>query len=463
MPVTQGRWSHQIAIASRIRQYRRLWCAADMGTGKSLAALDGLRDDRVILVICPVAVGPAWVAQVERWDPDRKVFAAFDGTAIKRYAALQAGLAHDGRVLIVTNYDWFWRGLPMKALLSQALKIDAIVADESHRIKSPSARNSRALHQLASAAKRAARVCLTGTPMPLGPQDAYGQMRFLDDTVFGTNYRAFLSRFFFTDPVYPSRILGRRNETEFQRLLKPLFLRVKADDVLDLPPAMHEVIPVELPPEVAEKYAQVEKQIRVEIQNGECDLSNGMVRLLRLQQATSSYLGTDLGERSLEEIPAKFRAIEDRLADLDQSEPIAIFAVFRHDLAQARALAARIGRVYSEVSGSEKSLAEFQAGRSNFIALQIQSGGAGIDLTKCGDRPCRYVFYVSTGFNGGDYEQSLARVRRPGQTSAWVRYYHLVARGTIDEVVAKSLEGKRRVVEDVLSALSHGREVSRAG
>lgn len=455
MPVL---WRHQQDIVDRVARQRCLLIAADMGTGKSLSVIVACMDDEFIVIVCPLAVGPAWVKQFGLWDADREVFCAFDGTTARRMKAVRDCVNAVGRRrVLITNYDWFWRDEPQKCLLMAAASVStrpgAIVADESHRAKTPSSRASRALHRLARACQRSKRLALTGTPMPLGPQDIYGQARFVDETVFGTSHRAFLSQFFHTDPVYPSRVTGTKNVETFQSLLGSLMYRCRADDVLDLPDAMHERIVVTLPPAVAAIYRQVEHEVVLEIENGLVNLTNGMTKLLRLQQATSSYLGTDAGERALEPVPAKVRAIEEWLGDLEPTEPVAIFVRFRHDLDQIKAMCARVGRRYAELSGREKTLAEWQRGELDTIAVQMQAGGVGVDLTRCGDRPCRYVAYMSVGFSLGDYEQSLARVRRPGQTSSFVRYYHVVVKDSIDEAIYGALTKKRNVVEAVLGAL----------
>lgn len=451
-------WQHQQQIVSLIRDRGFLLVAADMGTGKSRAVVVACMDDDFVVIICPLAVGPAWLKQFGLWDADRVVYAAFDGTTQRRMKAVQAAINDVGRRrALVVNYDWFWRDEPMKSLLmaaaSECTRPKAIVADESHRVKTPSSRASRALHRLARAMRRAKRIALTGTPMPLGPQDVYGQARFVDETVFGTSHRSFLSQFFHTDPVYPSRVTGTKNVERFQSLLGSIMYRCRADDVLDLPDAMHQRITVTLPPAVAAIYRQVEREVMLEIQSGVVNLTNGMTKLLRLQQATSSYLGTDAGERSLEEVPAKVRAIEEWLGDLEPTEPVAIFVRFRHDLDQIKKMCERVGRRYAELSGRQKTLAEWQRGDLDTIAVQIQAGGVGVDLTRCGDRPCRYVAYMSVSFSLGDYEQSLARVRRPGQTSSFVRYYHIVVKDSIDEAIYGAIHKKADVVAAVLAAL----------
>ncbi len=81
------------------------------------------------------------------------------------------------------------------------------------------------------------------------------------------------------------------------------------------------------------------------------------------------------------------------------------------------------------------------------LAVQIQAGGTGIDLT----RAC-YCVYMSVGFSLGDYEQSLARVHRPGQDRT-VWYYHIVGRDTVDEMVYHALRARKNLVEGVLDGI----------
>ena len=142
------------------------------------------------------------------------------------------------------------------------------------------------------------------------------------------------------------------------------------------------------------------------------------------------------------------------MSDLPVTEPVVVFCRFRADLEEVRAAAAELGRPYAEVSGTTKELERWQAGDATILGVQIQSGGLGIDCTRAA-----YAFYYSLGFSLGDYEQSLARLRRPGQTRC-VRYYHLVARHTVDEQVYAALRDRRVVVDAVMEKLTK-REVVR--
>ena len=92
-------------------------------------------------------------------------------------------------------------------------------------------------------------------------------------------------------------------------------------------------------------------------------------------------------------------------------------------------------------------LKRWQAGDAPVLAVQIDSGGLGIDLTRA-----RYAIYYSLGFSLGSYEQSLARVHRPGQTRP-VEYIHLLAENTVDEKVVAALSSRADVVNAVLQEM----------
>ncbi|MFA5378725.1 MAG: helicase-related protein, partial [Dehalococcoidia bacterium] len=105
------------------------------------------------------------------------------------------------------------------------------------------------------------------------------------------------------------------------------------------------------------------------------------------------------------------------------------------------------GRTYAELSGRGNDLQAWQEGKFDVIGVQIQAGGVGISLVRA-----RYCVYYSMGYSLGDYEQSLARVHRPGQKQN-VTYIHLVATGTVDEKVYKALQKRKQVIEDLLEGV----------
>ena len=424
-------WRHQRDAAAWAAARHSAMLALDMGTGKTFTAL--------------LALGLA--------KPNVEPVLLHEGANAKRAERLRQALSMAGgkALVVVTNYDSVWRGELGKVI--EATQWSAFVLDESHRIKAPGGKASRWIARVAAKQEHAKRLCLTGTPMPHSPLDLYGQFRFLDLNVFGSSYTRMRARYAECDLRFPSKVKKWRNQDELAAKLDAHSWRVTADEVLDLPEAIHDTIPVPLSPATLRFYRQLEKEMTAEIEAGTVTVSNALTKLLRLQQATGGYARTDeLGTVLIDGTPTKRQVLEDRLDDLPATEPVVVFCRFRSDLDDVQAAARQLGREYAEVSGDRKDLERWQAGDATILGVQIASGGVGIDLSRAA-----YAFYYSLGFSLGDYEQSLARLRRPGQTRC-VRYYHLVAPGTVDEQVYAALRERRSVIDAVLRNLSPRKE-----
>ena len=427
-------WGHQSRFAEWFRDRFRGLLAADMGTGKTFAALLAL-------------VGPAAHRTLVHVDLSY-------GSSRQRAERLQNALATaTGKTLVVTvNYEAVWRSSLAPTI--ESVKWSAIVLDESHRIKSPGGTASRYLAKLAVKQPHARRLCMTGTPMPHSPLDLWGQFRFLDPQVFGTSFTRMRARYAICHHQFPSKVMQWRNQDELAAKLDAHSWRVSADEVLDLPDAIHETIPVELTPTVQRFYRALEREMVADIAAGTVTAANALTKLLRLQQATGGYARIDgqAGVTAIDGTPSKRMALQDRLEDLPATEPVVVFCRFRSDLDDVAAAARELGREYAEVSGERKDLERWQVGDAVILGVQMQSGGVGIDCSRAA-----YAFYYSLGYSLGDYEQSLARLRRPGQTRC-VRYYHLVCNGTVDEQVYAALRERRSVVDAVLQQLSPRQE-----
>lgn len=424
-------WKHQHDAAKWASSRKSAMLALDMGTGKTLTALmivgrSGLK---------PVMLGRGSTA-----------------TRAKTLAREISLRPTGARLAVVTNYDSVWRGELGKIIGKH--KWSTIILDESHRVKSPSGRASRWLASLARANPSARLLCLTGTPMPHSPLDLYGQFRFLDPAVFGTSYARMRARYAECDRMFPSKVRRWIRQDELASILNQNSFRVTAAEVLDLPPAMHEVIPVTLTGKARKFYDALEKDMVAQLEAGTVVAANALTQLLRLQQATSGYAAvqvseTEVASQPIDGHPSKRVALQEWLEDLPQNEPVVVFCRFKCDLREIASACEKLGRSCSELSGSSKDgLAEWQSGKTSVLAVQIQSGGVGIDLTRAS-----YCVYYSLGFSLGDYEQSLARLHRPGQTRC-VRYYHLVTEDTVDEVVYDALKKRREVVDAVLHRLA---------
>jgi hypothetical protein len=338
--------------------------------------------------------------------------------------------------------------------------------DEGHKIKSPSGKWSRFAHELAKRCAR--RGDATGTAMPHGEDDVYAQARFLDEGVFGTNHSKFVDRYFEKGGFEDREIQGFKStqaEAEFTRRLGGMFFFCDAEDVLDLPSAL------DLPPRIcklagdsAKAYDELDGEFMTWLAaQPDADAepvvaSNALVKLLRLAQVTSGHL--PVGEADARTIVTlgteKRELLKDELLDIGAGpdEPVTVFCRFVHDLKVVNEVCAELGLRCGEISGRRDDLGE--DGRwddsmpFDVMAVQLQAGGVGIDLTRS-----RYAIYYSMDFNLGDFEQSRKRVHRPGQTRETF-YIFLAAEGTVDETIARALAERKDVLKAVQDAARSG-------
>lgn len=441
-------WTHQRSFIDW--QRGKLGALADhgMGTGKTFTALTTMTEDgdRSVLVFCPATVLGVWPREVEKHtDGAFQTLALRKGTsAAKAERAMQwlkLQRARRAPHMLVVNYESSWR--KEIAAVLRAFQWDRLVLDESQRCKSPGGKAAKFAETVAKKAR--ARLALSGTPCPHSPLDIYGQARALDKRIFGPSYVAFRGFYAVVDPKFPSKVHRWINQDHYRERYRRLAHTVKSEDVLDLPPLTHQTIDVELAPKARAAYDALQEDMYARVERGEITPANGLVTLLRLQQITGGTVPLDDGQEA-DVCNAKANALRDVIDDAGP-QPVVVFCRFKSDLRKIAAAANTIGRTYAEISGDRKDgLTERSemADGVDVLGVQIQSGGTGIDLTRA-----RIAVYFSKGFSLGDYQQSLARLHRPGQTRH-VHVVHLVAANTIDIVTERALASRAEVIAAVL-------------
>ncbi len=448
-------WRHQREAVAFVQQlYGRgkhgAMIAAVMGTGKSgmtvyLCSEEGFQ---LILILCPLRVVQVWQPQFEMHSTVPFMVVPLDDSysnvRAKRDEAerkIKLAKARAVPVVVVINYDSVWRSPFAEWALRK--KWDLVVADEIHRCKAPGGKASRYLARLGKAARY--RLGLSGTPMPHSPLDVYAYFRFIDPSIFGWSYNRFRQHFAVMGGYQNHQVVAYDNLDELNRKFYSVAFAC-GKDVLDLPPEVHITYTCQLGAEARKVYRSLERDLIAEVQSGEVTAANALVKLLRLQQITGGHIRTDEG-RDVQIDSAKMNLLRDVFEDIAPDEPVVVFCRFHKDLEAANRVADETGRRSLELSGRMDELKRWQAGEAPVLAVQIDSGGVGIDLTRA-----RYSIYYSLGFSLGSYEQSLARIHRPGQTRS-VEYIHLLAEGTVDGKVMAALGKRADVVNTVLQQM----------
>lgn len=419
-----------------------------MGTGKTKIALDtaNLRGHRTVLVVCPCSVIDVWRLEAEKHAPGKWRVLTLQGESVaKRAQRLRAALDFSERtgrpLLVAVNYEVTWREPLAKAL--RAHEWGMLVFDESHRIKAPGSKQSRAAARIPAAH----RLALTGTPMPHSPLDLYGQYRALDPGIFGTSYTKFRDRYAVLGGPDRNWVTGFTNQDELRANMDRICYHVSSD-VLELPEMQVIDRECDLEKEAARVYHELENEFIAELDEGVVTAANAVVKLLRLQQVAAGAVTNEAGDL-VTVSKAKRSLLAEMLEDIGP-EPVVVFCRFTHDLQTVRAVAQKLGRRYGEISGNEKDYLAWKAGNVDVLGVQVQAGGEGLDLTEA-----RYALYFTRGFSLGNYQQTLARIHRPGQERP-VTVYRLLAqnagRATVDQRIARTLAHREAQIARVLDA-----------
>lgn len=455
---------------------RRNGCVFVTGnSGKTKPIFDTVVHDesfRLTLVVCPASVVSVWSRQYDVHVPkDLRSRIRVLGLTSAQTVARRARSLRDvyeshvvggnGQLIVATNTEAVWRG-ELAAVL-KSLPIDLAVVDESQRIANPQSQITKFMaNEIAPRSRR--RVCLSGTPLGNGPQDAFGQFLFCEPAVFGQTITPFRARYCVMGGYENRQVVAYQNLQEFTARMGRVTSRVRVEDVVDLPEYTDNEISVTLGDEAKKIYVRLRDSFVAEHAGGMVTATNAISKLLRLQQITSGFAAvTDVESdetRAVDVDTSKRDALVDIVDGVDRDEPLVVFCRFVKDLDAVREVALKTGRMSFEISGRVKQQEEWErdvdkaraskSQRAPIIAVQIKAGGVGIDLTRA-----RYCVYYSLGYSLQDYEQSRARTRRPGQTRS-VFYYHLVASGTVDVMVYRALRAKRDVVDAVISDIVSG-------
>ena len=454
MTPVPARWPHQ---DEAFRFVRGLWSrqqngamlALPMGLGKTRVAAELAVDDGVeeLLVVCPLRVIPTWEQQLARYAPNYFHVLALDDrmdwTVARKHAEAMRILSwareRHKPVAIIINYDSA-RLAPFGSWAAGRLW-DLAIADEIHRAKEARGRTSMWLAKLGLMAHR--RLGLTGTPMPHLPIDIWGQFRFLNPFHLDRSYWRFKNEYAVMGGYFNREIVGWRNLDELRDRFRELAFQCD-ESVLALPSVLDEKRTTVLRTAGRIIYRDMERDLIAYLGTGQATAANALVRLLRLAQITGGALEDETtGERHRFD-----HAKEDLLAELltDLREPVVVFCRFRADL-EAVHLASRRAELPSmELSGSKDQLAEWKnATEPVVLAVQIQSGGVGVDLTRA-----RVAIYFSLDFSLANYLQSRKRIHRPPQSRPCV-FYHLVVSDSIDGYILRAIERRRDLIDSVLS------------
>lgn len=424
-------YAHQVEMLRHCLTRRRAVLAAEMGTGKTLAAIE----------VMEASGHDDWL-----WVGPKSALAAVALEFIKWEAEI---------IPVMMTYEKFRRALEK---WDGSKPWRGIVFDESSRLKSPRAKRTQAALHVSNEMAwcwegEEYLILMTGTPAPKNPLDWWAQCEvacpgFLrENSTFKLRDRiAYTAEQDFGNGKF-TQITGWREDEVvlLSKRMEGLTLVKLKKDCLDLPEKRYEPIAVETSTETTRVANLIARTAESAIQalTNLRELSDGFQYMIDEKDGSRKVIRTDspkdkmlleLIERHDEVgrlvVYAGFHATIDKLCELIHK---AGWSYVKYD---GRGLATSL----SGIDSLPDALREFQEGEAEKLVFVAHpaSGGMGLTLTASPS-----IVYYSNDFSAESRIQSEDRIHRPGMDAArGATIFDLIHLPT-DELVLENLKLKR--------------------
>lgn len=410
--------------------------------------------DRV-LIVAPTSVVAVWPKEFQEFADFKYTCRTLLGDKTHRLRELNdlQKFPFKAMKVAVINYESTWREGIFEAL--QEYDADLIICDESQRIKTHDAEQSKALHKLGDQARY--KLILSGTPVQNNAIDIYSQYRFLDSTIFGENFYKFRNRYAVMGGFNRKQIVGYKDLDELIKKEHSIAFRITKNEAIDLPEQTFETRKVHFSKKEQELYNRIKRDSYAELDSGgQITATTVLTKLLRLQQLTGGFLAKDDASKPEQVSRSKLDALSDIIEDyvIGSGKKLVIFARF---IAEVKAIIDLVTKllprgmkqvaIYGDIKKEDRGdiVKQFQEDPSTTVFIgQIDTAGTGITLTAADT-----CVYYSKNFNYATYSQSLSRIHRIGQRNVCT-YIDLEVDKTIDELISQSLAKKEDMAKTVV-------------
>lgn len=489
----QDLFPHQRAGVKFLATAKRALLADEPGLGKTAQAIRAIKalqeqGEAVFpaLIVCPNTLKKNWQREFAKWWPEGKInVQVIKGTATQRRKQFEENadvyvinweslrshsrLAPFGAVALARckacgGHDERVTEARCDVHVRELNNIDfkAVVADEMHRSKDPKSKQTRALWAATGDAQ--IRFALTGTPMANNVLDLWSILHWISPEEWPSKTR-WIDRMVDTmlNAFGGMMVLGVKPamETEFHATINPRMRRMLKARVLPwLPEMMFERRDVEMSTKQAKAYKDMRENMIAELESGDALVASSVLtQTTRLTQLASSFAEMVVDEVTgeikpvLSEPSCKVDAVMDDIKEGDfGDDSVAVCAVSRQLIELLSARLTKEGIAHGLITGAQtederqKSIDDFQSGKTKWILFTAAAGGVGVTLTTA-----RRLIMLQRPWSLVDHKQALDRIHRIGsEIHDSVIIMDYVTEGTIEERVLQVLETKADNFEQIV-------------
>jgi len=438
---------HQETAVEFVMDKKNAYLALDMGLGKTACAIEVINRAKALgetpaLVVVPPSLRLTWVKELEKFAPHLTV-EVLRGSYPQKLSVADVYIIGDS---VIASWTPELKDDPLSLLG----KFKTLVVDESHRVKNISARRTQAVIKI-SKTVHGFKILMSGTPTPNGRNMEMGaQVEILGDEA----WKAIGGKGVFWNYYCPVEVddNGKRNKygkrsnvhsLELNAALTSSFmLRIKREDVLDLPNKGRAGVHIEGRGQPVKDYLLAESDLIAYLAGAGKEWrgavrNEALVKLTTMRKLAGS---------------CKVKGVVERAKELFKETLPSDHGLFivaeHHDVMES--LSAELSKYgVVEFNGrmddnmKAESIRAFNSGEARVMIGQIKSVGVG--LTLHGDGRNHHVLITQLPWSPSDLTQVEDRLHRIGQindVNVEVCLASIDGSWTIDERLWGLLENK---------------------
>lgn len=391
--------------------------AWDLGTGKTLSSLahwQRQNTGRPLLIVAPaskIRTGD-WEEEAERWFGNRLRWGTVEAGENQRtditYISYESLRLMDKE----TRRPRWWKYTGAR---NGGIVYD-VICDEAHWLKNPQSKQSKAIYEITRSGGMF--VGLTGTPMPNGWIDFAGYSKIFNYTKGITEFKNKYCRI--QDFKGFPEIIGYNNIPELQNQLNRVAYKLSREEASELPARQMIGHNIRLSKKDAKRYLEL-KLTRQDSKTGEIlDNASRLLSVLR-QSTTDGRLDslTSIVDDTEDNIIVFYNYISERNAILKALEKSGK-TILRYD-----------GDQHDELPSSDSDI------KNTILVAHYRSASTGLNL-----QWANVTIYFSPSYSYQDFEQSVGRTHRNGQTKKCL-YYLFNVKNTVDYNIWRCLKDKK--------------------
>ena len=442
--MTQPLRHYQREAVDRLHKAGPLFISMEMGLGKSRVAIEYLKEINAqrVIIVAPKSVCLVWRDELRKWWPNGPY--SYQWTPKMKMAEMG---------IYIVNYDKFSLGDLTAKFFVDWGEVDALVLDEAHLLKTPSANRTKSIYKiLAPHAKKV--IPLSGTPAPNNAGEIYTHIKYLAPHLitqknghvmtqvdFENRYCMISNRKF--GAGQPVRVIvGSQNLEELRERTKSFFFRkTKKECLPELPPLQFVTLPIK--PSL--EGLTLVKELSGILKTGMSD--EEVIKALQSNDEHISKLRAALG---LAKAISAAHYIQGYLAE--GTHKVLIYA---HHIKVIDYLFKALAEYNpAKIDGRDSSVMRGKAVDAFLnnpkCRVFIGNNAASTGLTLINDKnSCKDVFFAEASYTPGNNLQFAARVHRIGQKDGVLARY-MVATGTIDDRVMDIITRKTNEIAELL-------------